>query len=36
MTSTYAWHESYTAAVLETDWTTKMHDRIQAAESAIR
>jgi len=34
MMFTYTWHESYLSAVLETDWT-KMHERIQAAESAI-
>lgn len=34
MKFTYSWQESYIAAVLETDWT-KMHERIQAAESAI-
>ena len=31
---TYAWHEAYQAAVLETDWTT-MHERLQSAEDAI-
>jgi len=30
----YVWYESYKAVVLETDWT-KMHDRIQSAESKI-
>jgi hypothetical protein len=34
MTMTYSWHESYRAALLETDWT-KMQERVQAAESAI-
>jgi hypothetical protein len=32
---TYSWHESYRAALLETDWT-KMRARIQAAEAKIR
>ena len=30
----YVWYDSYKAVVLETDWT-KMHDRIQSAESKI-
>jgi hypothetical protein len=30
MTMTYGWHESYKAALLETDWT-KMQERVQAA-----
>jgi hypothetical protein len=30
----HAWHQSYQAAVLETDWT-KMEERIQKAESDI-
>ena len=34
MNDTYAWHEPYKAAVLETDWT-RLGERIQAAESAI-
>jgi hypothetical protein len=34
MTMTYVWYESYEAVVLETDWT-KMHERIQSAESKI-
>jgi hypothetical protein len=34
MTSTYNWHESYRAALLETEWT-KMRQRIQVAESTI-
>jgi hypothetical protein len=34
MTMTYVWYESYKAVVLETDWT-KMHERIQSAESKI-
>jgi hypothetical protein len=33
-TMTYRWHESYKAALLETDWT-KMPERIQSAESEI-
>jgi hypothetical protein len=32
---TYQWHEFYSAAVLETDWS-KMEERVQAAESALR
>jgi len=32
MTTPFSWHDSYRAAVLETDWT-KMTERIQAAES---
>jgi hypothetical protein len=32
MTTPFSWHDSYKAAVLETDWT-KMTERIQAAES---
>lgn len=35
MTIPYSWHESYKAALLETDWT-KMQERLQAAESEIR
>jgi hypothetical protein len=35
MTMTYSWHESYKAALVETDWT-KMRDRIQIAEAEIR
>jgi len=31
---TYVWYESYKAVALETDWT-KMHERIQSAESKI-
>lgn len=34
MTVEYTWHQSYRAAVVETDWT-KMKQRIQTAESAI-
>jgi hypothetical protein len=34
MSMTYVWYESYKAVVLETDWT-KMHERIQSAESKI-
>ena len=34
MTMTHSWHESYMAAVIETDGT-KMQARVQAAESAI-
>ncbi|MGA2391317.1 MAG: hypothetical protein ABSF97_20320 [Candidatus Sulfotelmatobacter sp.] len=34
MTMTYVWYESYESVVLETDWT-KMHERIQSAESKI-
>jgi hypothetical protein len=34
MKMTYVWYESYESVVLETDWT-KMHDRIQSAESKI-
>ena len=34
MTMTYSWHESYLAAVIETDGT-KMQARVQAAESRI-
>jgi hypothetical protein len=34
MTPEFAWHESYRAALLETDWT-EMVQRIQRAESAI-
>ena len=33
--NTYAWHESYKAALLETDWT-RLHDRVQAALHEIR
>ena len=32
--TSYSWQESYQAALLETDWT-KMHERVQTAESAI-
>ena len=35
MTIPYSWHESYKAALLETDWT-KMQERLEAAESEIR
>jgi hypothetical protein len=35
VTTAHGWHESYRAAVLETDWT-EMQERIQAAEFAIR
>jgi hypothetical protein len=31
----YSWNSSYTAAVLETDWS-KMAERIRAAEAAIK
>ena len=34
VTMSYIWYDSYKAVVLETDWT-KMHDRIQSAESKI-
>jgi hypothetical protein len=34
MTTIYKWHESYKAALLETDWS-KMPERIQAAEAAL-
>ena len=34
MSTTFNWHESYRAALLETDWT-KMKERLQAAESEI-
>jgi hypothetical protein len=34
ITMTYVWYESYKAVALETDWT-KMHERIQSAESKI-
>ena len=34
MTAPYNWYESYTAAVLETDWE-KIHERIDVAESAM-
>jgi hypothetical protein len=30
----YKWHEVYTAALLETDWS-KMEERIRAAEAAL-
>ena len=33
-TMTYSWHESYRAALLETDWK-RMQERIQLAESEI-
>jgi len=32
--TSYSWHESYRAALLETDWT-KMEELVQAAESEI-
>ena len=35
MTTTAKWYEIYKVALLETDWS-KMEDRIQAAEAAIR
>ena len=35
MSTAFNWHESYRAALLETDWT-KMQERLQAAESEIR
>jgi hypothetical protein len=35
VTTAHGWHESYRAAVLETDWT-EMQERIQAAEFPIR
>jgi hypothetical protein len=35
MTTGQAWRELYKIAVLETDWS-KMEERIQAAESAIK
>jgi hypothetical protein len=31
---TYSWHESYKAAIFETDWN-KMEERLQAAEREI-
>ena len=31
----HSWYEIYKAALLETDWT-KIHERIQTAESALR
>jgi hypothetical protein len=34
VTTKYTWHDSYKAALLETDWT-KMEERIQTAESEI-
>jgi hypothetical protein len=34
MTMTYSWHESYRAALLETDWT-RMQERVEVAESEI-
>jgi hypothetical protein len=34
-TMTYIWYEAYKTAVLETEWT-KMQERLQSAESAIR
>ena len=34
MNATFKWHETYKAAVLETDWT-RMEERVRAAESAI-
>jgi chemotaxis regulatin CheY-phosphate phosphatase CheZ len=35
MTTTYKWFESYSAAVLETDWS-KIEDRIGAVEVEIK
>ena len=35
MTTTSKWYEIYKVALLETDWS-KMEERIQAAEAAIR
>jgi hypothetical protein len=35
MTTTPQWYEIYKVALLETDWS-KMEERIQAAEAAIR
>jgi hypothetical protein len=32
--TSHSWQDSYRAALLETDWT-KMHERIQTAESEI-
>jgi hypothetical protein len=34
LTTRYSWQDSYTAALLETDWT-KMAELVQAAESEI-
>jgi hypothetical protein len=34
MTMAYTWHESYRAAVLETDWT-KLPERISSAEAEL-
>jgi hypothetical protein len=34
MTTAYSWHESYKAAVLETDWA-KLRERIKAAEAEL-
>ena len=34
MTMTYSWHESYRAALLETNWT-RMWERVEAAEAAL-
>jgi hypothetical protein len=34
LTTRYSWQDSYTAALLETDWT-KMVELVQAAESEI-
>ena len=35
MTTTYKWHELYTTAVLETDWS-QIDERIRAAEDAMK
>jgi chemotaxis regulatin CheY-phosphate phosphatase CheZ len=35
MTTTYKWFESYSTAVLETDWS-KIEDRIGAVEAEIK
>ena len=35
MNAEQTWHQLYQAAALETDWS-KMEDRIQAAETAIK
>ena len=34
MTTNYSWHDFYTAAVLETDWT-KVEERVRRAESEM-
>jgi hypothetical protein len=34
LTTNYSWHDSYKAALLETDWT-KMEERVQTAETEI-